>query len=493
MIEPFAVTAIPPSPLSDAAEAPPTPGESPSFHETLRSAVEARGEPSKSAEPASAPNGSTQPSAVEPATEEPATAEHAGQTGETADPAAEGQAAPPGTPDPSDGPSPDAAGPAQRTSPAGPTAAAVAQLSTTNVPRATVVSAHGDLTGPADEAAEQIQAEDGEVAEAGRDASASSRRTDRPNLRSRPAEPALHRDDHAGQPSSADPSEDDAPLLLRAITAPDEPPARAEPAQRTDQPAPAMPSADTPSPAPAAAPAPLPLPGQNTAARTAAPIAQRGTPSIVPTTPAAPGASLHTESPRMSSPALRAMLTPTSAAAEPQDGMDAQALRGLTAAIRQGGGSVTLRLQPESLGDLRVRVDFGEGRVGATFQVESEQARQLLEQSLSHLRSALEARGLEVGRLDVRVAERPTDAAPQNADDPGSGGADPRGGAGDRGGEPSGRERPDEGFSARSGRERTLAPGSRDEGPVLHGAHAGPVRIETGGGPVITVRLDAVA
>jgi flagellar hook-length control protein FliK len=84
----------------------------------------------------------------------------------------------------------------------------------------------------------------------------------------------------------------------------------------------------------------------------------------------------------------------------------------LSAALRQGGGAVTLRLQPENLGDLKIRLEMEAGKVAAQFRVETAQARQLLDETLGSLRTALEARGLEVQSLSVHVAER-TNPAPE--------------------------------------------------------------------------------
>lgn len=102
----------------------------------------------------------------------------------------------------------------------------------------------------------------------------------------------------------------------------------------------------------------------------------------------------------------------------------AQFGRGLAAALRQNGGTVTLRLQPEALGDLKIRLSMVTGRVGATFEVGTDQARQLLGKAMDTLKSALEARGLTVDRLDVQVAERPVGHAPTADSAQDFGGAD---------------------------------------------------------------------
>lgn len=85
--------------------------------------------------------------------------------------------------------------------------------------------------------------------------------------------------------------------------------------------------------------------------------------------------------------------------------------RGFAAVLRQNGGSLTMRLQPEALGELTIRMDLKPGQVAAAFEVESDQAQRLLGSRLSALRSALEARGLNVDSLTVEVSQRPTQDA----------------------------------------------------------------------------------
>ncbi len=79
----------------------------------------------------------------------------------------------------------------------------------------------------------------------------------------------------------------------------------------------------------------------------------------------------------------------------------AQVGRGLAAALKREGGVVTLRLRPESLGELKIRVELNHGRVRAVFRADNDSARQLLETSLDALKSSLEAKGLRVDRLFV--------------------------------------------------------------------------------------------
>ncbi|HYE02696.1 MAG TPA: flagellar hook-length control protein FliK [Phycisphaerales bacterium] len=77
--------------------------------------------------------------------------------------------------------------------------------------------------------------------------------------------------------------------------------------------------------------------------------------------------------------------------------------RGVSAALAQRDGTVTLRLQPAHLGHLRIQVGLTAGTLSASFHASSPAARDLLDQSLHALRAGLEAKGLAVDRLDVQV------------------------------------------------------------------------------------------
>ncbi len=84
---------------------------------------------------------------------------------------------------------------------------------------------------------------------------------------------------------------------------------------------------------------------------------------------------------------------------------EAQLGRGLAQALRSGDGTVTLRLRPEHLGPLSVRVHVESNQVTATFEARSVEAHRLIENSRDSLRQQLESRGLSVERIDVRLVE----------------------------------------------------------------------------------------
>jgi len=91
-------------------------------------------------------------------------------------------------------------------------------------------------------------------------------------------------------------------------------------------------------------------------------------------------------------------------------------IRGLTAMLQQRGGSMTMRLDPPALGQLRVQMTIAGGAVTAEFQPATAEAQALLDRSIATLRSALESQGLTVERLTVRAAPASTPTR-ETADD----------------------------------------------------------------------------
>lgn len=77
-------------------------------------------------------------------------------------------------------------------------------------------------------------------------------------------------------------------------------------------------------------------------------------------------------------------------------------VRGLTAMINQRGGTMTMRLDPPDLGQMRVQMTLARGTVSASFFTQTNQARALLEKNMAALRVALENQGLTVERLNVQ-------------------------------------------------------------------------------------------
>lgn len=134
------------------------------------------------------------------------------------------------------------------------------------------------------------------------------------------------------------------------------------------------------------------------------------TPSAnAPTSASAPGAAGPGSLATVRDPLRAFTARPASKAAQPpadQATLPNQVARGLAAAVRQRDGTLTLRLSPDFLGDIKIQVRVESGHVSAHIHAQTDQARQLLTESASTLRTALEAHGLVVERIEVAPAER---------------------------------------------------------------------------------------
>ena len=183
---------------------------------------------------------------------------------------------------------------------------------------------------------------------------------------------------------------------------------------------------------------------------------------------------------------------PFSLEAEPTPG--AQVDRGLAQLLKGNGGTVTLRLRPEHLGEVRASVSVERGQVDVRIEATSEEARALLERETGSLRAALESRGLRVEHVRVEVASRSDPTPEAGQEDHAERGVDHEGG--DRPGAEEWRheERGAHGSASRSAEARI--PDSVSAGgfapDVSFGAAAGTavvMREQLGG----VLRLDAVA
>lgn len=77
--------------------------------------------------------------------------------------------------------------------------------------------------------------------------------------------------------------------------------------------------------------------------------------------------------------------------------------RGLSASLAQRGGTLTMRLTPESLGAMRIQMDVQHGVVNVSMDVANPRAHRLLMESIDTLRTSLEARGLAVEKIGVNL------------------------------------------------------------------------------------------
>jgi flagellar hook-length control protein FliK len=90
--------------------------------------------------------------------------------------------------------------------------------------------------------------------------------------------------------------------------------------------------------------------------------------------------------------------------------------RGLGAAVRQRGGSITIRLSPESMGQVRIEMTIRQGTVDVRIEASTDQARELLTRHADMLRSTLQQKGFGVERIDVHANPAPTNGSRAGAD-----------------------------------------------------------------------------
>lgn len=170
---------------------------------------------------------------------------------------------------------------------------------------------------------------------------------------------------------------------------------RTEPAAKS-QPA-------SPQTSPAASPAPAqtstvsaatfldlqPQSGERVAAPAPSALPSPGSPSV-------PTGTGHTQAPLSASP-LHSLS---------EDAAAAQAVRGALALTRSTGGAMTIRLEPESLGSLRIQMHVAQGRVSVQFHAETAQARGLLTNHIDALRTAMETQGLKLETVQIHSLHR---------------------------------------------------------------------------------------
>ena len=95
--------------------------------------------------------------------------------------------------------------------------------------------------------------------------------------------------------------------------------------------------------------------------------------------------------------------------------MEAQVVRGLSAVLKNGGGTVNLTLRPTYLGTLGVELNFGTGGITAVLRPTTAMAHELLKTSQAQLHAALEARGTRVESIVIEPPAEPGERPPANA------------------------------------------------------------------------------
>ncbi|MBL0870171.1 MAG: flagellar hook-length control protein FliK [Phycisphaerales bacterium] len=80
-----------------------------------------------------------------------------------------------------------------------------------------------------------------------------------------------------------------------------------------------------------------------------------------------------------------------------------QLTRGVSTALRQRVGSMVMKLQPESLGQVRVNIDFASNTLYVRFDTASVQASQAIQSAMSDLKASLASRGYNLGEARVKI------------------------------------------------------------------------------------------
>jgi len=87
-----------------------------------------------------------------------------------------------------------------------------------------------------------------------------------------------------------------------------------------------------------------------------------------------------------------------------------QLTRGVSSALRQRVGSMVMKLQPESLGQVRVNIDFASTTLNVRFDTASAHASEAIRSAMSELNASLASRGYTLG--EARVSIDPTLSIP---------------------------------------------------------------------------------
>jgi flagellar hook-length control protein FliK len=108
--------------------------------------------------------------------------------------------------------------------------------------------------------------------------------------------------------------------------------------------------------------------------------------------------------------------------ANAEERLSSEALLGMSNGIRgfagigagQGAGEMRIRLKPENLGELHVRVMTDGKSVGLQFQASDERAKKIIEESMGSLKDSLAAQNLSLGSVDFSVSQSQQGSASNN-------------------------------------------------------------------------------
>lgn len=90
-----------------------------------------------------------------------------------------------------------------------------------------------------------------------------------------------------------------------------------------------------------------------------------------------------------------------------QDRLSSESLLGISSSVQglkaSGGGEMRVRLRPDNLGELHLKVQTRGGDVRLQIQASDEGAKKILEESLTHLKDSLATQNLNLSRVEVSV------------------------------------------------------------------------------------------
>jgi hypothetical protein len=90
------------------------------------------------------------------------------------------------------------------------------------------------------------------------------------------------------------------------------------------------------------------------------------------------------------------------------DGVFGDLVRQFNYVVRKGGGEAMLRLQPESLGDVKLSVRLHGGEVNTSVTVDNQAVKDLIMSRMSLLEDNLMSQGFQLGSFEVEVRDRGT-------------------------------------------------------------------------------------
>lgn len=141
--------------------------------------------------------------------------------------------------------------------------------------------------------------------------------------------------------------------------------------------------------------------------------AQRPAPEPAPARADAPAPDV-AQAPKLAGPSVADRLSQVNLSASDRavlqaqanaDGVTNQAVaRGMNAVLRQGGGALTMKLSPASLGEVRIEMSMQGGRVSLQFDVGNIAAYEAIRGQLGELKHSLEQRGMTVERIETHVS-----------------------------------------------------------------------------------------